>query len=100
MTDPVDELANNAERLAATKRVRRIPWKLLVGQVRVVLEVPGWLDDVDAPAAFTAGELGAPDRGVESGAEVDVVHYAAGLEVRLAPRDQEIAHRELCPRAV
>jgi len=60
MTDPVDKLANNAQRLAATEGLRWIPRELLVGQVRVVLERPGWLDDVDAPAALTAGELGAP----------------------------------------
>src|SRR6476646_10694385 len=82
MTDPVDELLNNAERLAATEGLRWIPREPLVGQVRVVLVLPGRLDDVDAPAALAGGELGAPDRGVESGAEVDVVHHAAGLEVR------------------
>jgi hypothetical protein len=54
MTDPVDKLANNAQRLAATEGLRWIPRERLVGQVRVVLERPGWLDDVDAPAALTA----------------------------------------------
>jgi ABC-type sugar transport system permease subunit len=48
MTDPVDKLANNAQRLAASEGPRWIPRELLVGQVRVVLELPGWLDDVDA----------------------------------------------------
>src|ERR671937_2015942 len=100
MTDPVDKLANDAQRLAATEGLRRIPRELLVGHVRVVLELPGWLDDVDAPAALTAGELGAPDRGVESCAEVDVVHHSASLEVRFAPRDQQIADREVCLRTV
>ena len=66
MTDPVDKLANNAQRLAASEGLRWIPRELLVGQVRVVLELPGWLDDIDASAALTAGELGAPDRSVES----------------------------------
>src|SRR5689334_8868066 len=100
MTDPVDELADDAKRLAGAKGVRWIPRKLLVGQVRVVLELPGRLDDVDAPTALTARELGAPDRGVESGGEVDVVHHAAGLEVRFAARYEQIAHSELRLRAV
>ena len=100
MTDPVNELANDAHRLAAAEGLRRIPRKLLVGQVRVVLELSGGLDDVDAPAALTAGELGAPDRGVERCCEVDVVHDPARFEVRFAPRNQQIAHREVGLRAV
>jgi hypothetical protein len=42
--------------------------------------------------------FGAPDRGVESCAELDVVHHSAGLEVRFAPRDQQIADREVWSR--
>ena len=49
MTDPIDELANNAERLAATEGLRWIPREPLVGQVRVVLELPGRLDDEMRP---------------------------------------------------
>src|SRR5215472_8956305 len=49
---------------------------------------------------LTAGELGGPDRGVERCGEVDVVHHPARLEVRFAPRDEQIAHREVCLRAV
>src|ERR1041385_7220225 len=100
VTAPVDELADDAQGLSATKGLRRIPRELLVGHVRVVLELPGWLDDVDAPAAFTAGELGAPDRGVERCGEVDVVHHPARLEVGFAPRDEQIAYREVSLRAV
>lgn len=61
MADPVDELTEDAQRFAATKGLRRIARELLVRQVRVVLELTGRLDDVDAPAALAAGELGAPD---------------------------------------
>src|SRR4029450_9241834 len=89
-----------APRVAATEGPRWIPRELLLGQVRVVLELPGWLDDVDAPAPLPPGELSAPDRGVESCAEVDVVHRPAGLEVRFASRDQQIAHREVRLRTV
>src|SRR6476620_7427470 len=64
MTDPVDKLANDAQRLAATEGLRWISWEPLVSQVRVVLERPGWLDDVDVPAALSDGELGPPDGGV------------------------------------
>src|SRR4029450_4019442 len=89
-----------APRVAATEGPRWIPRELLLGQVRVVLELPGWLDDVDAPAPLPPGELSAPDRGVESCAEVDVVHRPAGLEVRFASREQQIAHREVRLRTV
>ena len=59
-----------------------------------------WLDDVNAPAALTAGKLSAPDRGVESCGEVDVIHHPAALEIRFASRDQQIAHREVSLRTV
>src|SRR5581483_5373887 len=100
MTGPVDELTDDAQGLTATERQGRIPGELLVGQVRVVLEVPGGLDDVDASAALAGGELCAPDRRVERPGEVDVVHRAARLEVRLAPRDEQLPHRKVCLRAV
>jgi hypothetical protein len=57
-------------------------------------------DDVDVAAAVARSELGAPDRGVEGRGEVDVVHHAAGLEVRLAARHQQIAEGEVRLRAV
>src|SRR5436190_1035257 len=88
MTGPVDKLANDTQGLTATEGLGWIPRELLVGQVRVVLEVPGGLDDVDARAVLAAGELGTPDRGVERSGEVDVVHHPARLEVRFAPRDK------------
>src|ERR1700749_1070092 len=65
MTGPVDDLTDDAQGLTATEGPGWIPRKLLVGQVRVVLELPGGLDDVDARAVLAAGQLGAPDGGVE-----------------------------------
>jgi hypothetical protein len=62
MTGPLDKLANDAQGLTATEGLCRIP-ELLILHLRVVLEVPGRLDDVDAPAVLIAGELGSPDRG-------------------------------------
>ena len=55
MTGPVDELTNDAQGFTATEGLGWIPRKLLVGQVRVVLEVAAGLDDVDARAAVAAG---------------------------------------------
>src|SRR3954468_16438163 len=100
VTDPVDDLAHNPQRLAAAERVRRIPGELLVGDVGVVLELALWLDDVDTAATLAGSELGAPDRGVEGRGEVDVVHHPAGLEVRLAAGNQQVAHRQVCLAAV
>src|SRR6185436_21050513 len=100
MPDPPGELPDDAQRLAAAEGPRRVPRELLVGHVRVVLELTGGLDDVDAPAALAAGQLGAPDRGVEGRREVDVVHHPARFEVRFAPGNQQIASRQLRLRAV
>lgn len=65
MTDPVDELAYHAQRLAGAEGLRRIPGEPLVRDVGVVLELACRLDDVDTPAALTRSELGTPGRGVE-----------------------------------
>jgi hypothetical protein len=73
MADPVEELTDNAERLTASKRLRRVSRELLVGDVGVVFEVACRLDHVDSPAALTRGEFGSPRCRVESGGEVDVV---------------------------
>src|SRR5215210_1714785 len=100
VTDPVEELTNDAQRFAAAERLRWIPGEPLVGEVGVVLELPQRLDDVDAPTTLTGGELGAPDRGVERCGEVDVVHQAARLEVRFAPGHQQLADRKVCLRAM
>src|SRR4051812_43475129 len=100
MADPVNKLADDAQRLAATEGLRRIPRELLVSHVRVILELSGRLYDVDAPGAVTAGELCPPDRGVERRGEVDVIHHPARFEVRFAPGNQQIADGEVCLRAV
>src|SRR6478672_9080443 len=100
MADPVDELANDAQRFAATEGLRWIPREFLVGDVGVVLELPSGLDDVDAPAAIAGGKFGTPNGGVESCAEVDVVHHSVCFEVRFATRDQQLAHRQVSLRTV
>ena len=56
MTDPVDKLANDAQRLPATEGLRRIPRELLVGHVRVVLELSGGLDDARTEDDYTTRE--------------------------------------------
>src|SRR3954452_17086251 len=100
MTGPIVKLANVTQGLTATEGLGWIPRELLVGQVRVVLEVPGGLDDVDAPAVLAVGEFGAPDRGVERCGEVDVVHDSARFEVRFPPRHQQTTYRDVRLRAV
>ena len=70
MPDPVDKLTDNAQWLAAAKRLCRIPGELLVGDIGVVFELACRLDEVDPPGAFTSGEFGSPGRGVERGGEV------------------------------
>ncbi len=90
MAAPVDELTHNAERLATTKRLRRVSREFLVGEVRVVFEVACRLDDANSRAAFTTGEFGSPGRGVECGAEVDIVHHPTLFDVGLTAGDQQL----------
>ena len=59
VSDPVEELRDDAQRFAAAEGLRRIPGELLVRDIGVVLEIPQRLDDVDAPSVLTGGELGA-----------------------------------------
>src|SRR5680860_693503 len=100
VTDPIDEFAHDAQRLAAAEGLRRVPGELLVSDVGVVFESACRLDDVYPPAPLTRSELGAPDRGVEGCSEVHVVHHPVLLEVRLPARHQHLAHCEVRLRAV
>jgi hypothetical protein len=77
MPDPVDQLTDHTQWLAAAKRLRRVPRELLVGEIGVVFELACRLDDVDSPGASTGGEFGSPGRGVERGGEIDVVVSSA-----------------------
>ena len=96
MTDPVDELADDAERFAGAVGLGRVAGKFLVGEVRVVLERTGRLDDVDAFTTVAPGQLAAPDRGVQRCGEVDVVHHPAGRRAASAARDHQRGPPEMC----
>jgi hypothetical protein len=55
------------------------------------------VNDVDATAAFTGRQLGAPGRGVERLGHVDVVHDPPRLEVRQVAGYQVITDGEVRP---
>ena len=62
---PADDLGDDSQRLAGAVGPGDVAGELLVGEVGVVLERTGRLDEVDAPAVRAEGQLGAPDGGVE-----------------------------------
>src|SRR5262245_39978160 len=99
MTGPLDDFADDAERRARTIRQGRIARESLVGQVRIVFDLTGGLDDVDAAAAVADREFGAPGRGFERRAEVHELRVAALAVVRRAPRFDEIADLQVRLRA-
>jgi hypothetical protein len=78
---PVGDLADDAQRRGAAVGTRRIARELLVGDVRVVLELGGGLDLVDVRLCAGVvrlgpqhGHLGGQAGTVEQGREVDVIH--------------------------
>src|SRR4029078_1131604 len=73
MAFTVGDLAGDPQRIARAVRLRRVPGKLLVREVRVVLDGTGWLHSEDPARAFAARQLCAPDRGLNGGREVHVV---------------------------
>src|SRR5690606_18287656 len=61
---PFGDLADDSQRRARAVGLGRVAGEFLVGQVRVVEELAGRLDDVDALPPLALRELAAPDRGV------------------------------------
>src|SRR5687768_12546582 len=87
MAFPFADLADDSQRLAGAVGAGRVAGEFLVGEVGIVLERPGRLNDVDPLAPFSLGQLAAPDGRVQSGGEVDpgqpplaVIGVEAGLE--------------------
>ena len=70
---PSVQLADDPHRHTGAVGPRRVTRELLVGQVRVVLQLAVDLDDVDAARAVATSELGAPRRGVEGSGDVYVI---------------------------
>src|SRR5262245_22298056 len=69
---PIDDLANDAQRVDGAVRLRGVAGEFLVGQVGIVLERAGWLDDINAPTPVAHGELRAPDGRIQGSRQVDV----------------------------
>ncbi len=72
---PIGDFADDPERIAGAVRLRRIARELLVGQVGIVLERAGRLDDVDPPSPLARRQLGAPDGGIQGGGQVDIRRF-------------------------
>src|SRR5699024_12019914 len=94
---PVADLADHAQRLGAALRTGRVAWELLVGDIRVVLELGGGLDlvDMQLPAETVGlgpqcGHLGGQARTVRQRREVDVIHRHLGAVVRGVPGGEQI----------
>ena len=96
---PLLDIADHAERLARAVGLGRIAGEALVGEVRIVLERPGRLDDIDALTALTLGQLAPPDRRIERAGEVDPRQLAVGVVGGEAGREK-VAHGEVGAGAV
>jgi hypothetical protein len=76
MADPILGLAGDPQRMERAVGGGDVAGEFLVGEVGIVLERAGRLDDVDASTAFAFGRLGAPGGGFQRGAELDVLQPA------------------------
>ena len=65
---PFGDLADDPQRRAGAVGGGRVAGEFLVGEVGIVDEFAGRLDDVDPLASFALGQLAAPDRRVERAA--------------------------------
>jgi len=91
---PGGELAEDSQRRARAIGPRRVARELLVGEVRVILDRPGRLDDVDPPRPVADRELGAPRRGVERGGQVHERRGPSLTVVRGAPHLDRVTGRQ------
>src|SRR6476661_4091785 len=94
MADPMLDLAHHAQRIAGAVGRGNVAREFLVGEVGVVIERTGWLDDVDAAAALSPRELRAPGRGLQRGAEIDVLQPALD-EIAAVAGPDEVADGEV-----
>ncbi|KAG1265387.1 hypothetical protein G6F65_014198 [Rhizopus arrhizus] len=97
---PLHNLPRNPQRLITPIRTRRVPGKLLVGHVRVVLERPGRLHHIHARSPLTASHLRSQPGALGNRGEVDVVHHHTVAIVGAEARAQQLAHREVSAGAV
>ena len=72
---PVGDLADDPECCPAAIGAGRIAGELFVGDVWIVLELPGRFDDVHPRDSVTGGEFRGEARAVQHRGEVDVVHH-------------------------
>lgn len=70
---PVGDLAEDAERLAGAVGAGGIAGEFFVGEIGVVHDGAGWLDEVDSAGAVAECELCSPGGCVQGGGEIDVV---------------------------
>ena len=74
---------------------RRIAGELLIGEVRVVLDGSGGFYQIDAFTAFSLGEFGAPDGGIQCGGEKDVPGILSFAIVRVVAGCDEVADPQI-----
>jgi hypothetical protein len=88
MADPVLDLADDPQRIAGAIGRGHVAWEFLVGEVGVVLKRAGRLDDIDAAAAFAPCQLGTPGRGLQRGAEINMLQLAVDEVAAITGLDQ------------
>jgi hypothetical protein len=94
---PADDFADDAERIAAAVAAGGVAGEFAVGEVRVVFQRAGGLDDVDAAGPVALGQLRAPDGGVQGGAQVDVGRRLPLAVVGGVARADQVAGPALAP---
>jgi hypothetical protein len=68
---PFGDLARDPQRIARAIRQSRIAGKLLIGEVRIIDERAGRLDEIDTLSAVPGGKFGTPDGRIESAGQIN-----------------------------
>src|SRR5579875_340754 len=96
----MDNLRDDAKRIARAIGQGRVTWKLLVRQIRIIFDRPRWLHYIDSFSPTSYRQFSAPDCSVQRTGEINPGQGIGLPEIGLIADDDQIAGLESGPRSV